>query len=68
MATVLYAMLTVLHVAWQGMLGYTMQHMAGWADMLHNYTKLITLQPTQCLAHGARLVREAVAVVYIMLH
>ena len=64
-ATVLYAMLTVRSVAW---LGYTRLH---YADNLRSYTKYITLtgmQPTQCLAHGARLVREAVAVVYIMLH
>ncbi len=32
--TVLYAMLTVCSVAWQGRLGYTLQH---------NYTRLTTL-------------------------
>ena len=62
-ATVLYAMLTVSHVAWRLRLGYTWLH---YASNLRGYTKYITLtgmQPTQCLAHGARLVREAVAVV-----
>ena len=38
-ATVLYAMLTVRSVAWQGMLGYTMQHILHYADNLRSYTK-----------------------------
>ena len=61
-ATVLYAMLTVCSVAWQGRLGYTMQHKlhkAGEADnphRLHNATRPDTVGSAKGLARQVVLV------------